>query len=112
MENRKHEYWIGENVDYDGIWSAYESGQGYIAKFQSMRVHLLRVSLQAQPREQPLFSFEAVHKTIKGYFHDLKKFCLTQDEYDAAGPLFIYQVSRSSGVWDFLGELRQILMLG
>jgi hypothetical protein len=29
-----------------------------------------------------------------------------------AGPLFIYRVDRSSGIWDFLGELRQLLMFG
>lgn len=111
-ENSKYQYWIGENVDYDEVWSAYESGEGYVHKFQSMRVHLLRITIQAQPQELPLFNFEAVYKTIKGYFHDLKKFCLTPAEYDAAGPLFVYQVGRSSGIWDFLGELRQILMLG
>jgi len=77
-----------------------------------MRVHLLRITFREQPQQYPLFNFEAVYKTVKGYFHDLKKFCMTSDEYDTAGPLFIYQVGRSSGVWDFLGELRQILMLG
>ena len=106
------EYWIGEGVDYDALWNAYESGEGYIHKFQSMRVHLLRITLHEQPREYPLFNFEAVYKTTKGYFHDLKKFCLTPDEYGEAGPLFIYGVNRSSGVWEFLGELRQVLMLG
>jgi hypothetical protein len=106
------EYWIGKNVDYDALWNAYESGPGYVEKFKTMRVHLLRITLAEQPLQLPLFNFEVAFKTIKGYFHDLKQLCLTPAEYDAAGPLFIYQVGRASGVWDFLGELRQILMLG
>lgn len=107
-----HEYWIGEGVNYDKLWSAYEEGQGYIQKFHSMRVHLLRIELSQHPKNLPLFNFEAVFKTIKGYYHDLKKYCLSSDEYMSAGPLFIYSVNRNSGVWDFLGELRQLLMLG
>jgi len=106
------EYWIGDGVDYDAIWAAYESGGGYVQKFSSMRVHLLRVTLREQPRELPLFNFEVVYKTIKGYFHDFKKASLSRDEYEMAGPLFIYRVDRSSGIWDFLGELRQLLMFG
>jgi hypothetical protein len=106
------EYWIGENVDYDAIWTAYESGDGYIDKFHSMRVHLLRITLREQPHELPLFNFEAVYKTVKGYFHDLKKACLPAEEYATAGPLFVYSVNRSSGIWDFLGELRQLLVFG
>ena len=110
--NALEEYWIGKDVDYDTFWNAYEAGGGYIHKFNSMRVHLLRITLREQSRQFPLFNFEVVYKTIKGYFHDLKKFCLTPEEYDAAGPLFIYRVDRSSGIWEFLGELRQMLVLG
>src|SRR5437868_10692181 len=106
------EYWIGEGVDYDGVWAAYESGSGYVQKFHSMRVHLLRITLREPPRELPLFNFEAVYKTLKGYFHDVKKAYLTGDEYEGAGPVFVYRVDRSSGIWDFLGELRQLLMFG
>ena len=106
------EYWIGKNVDYDVLWNDYESGAAYVEKFQTMRVHLLRITLAEQPLHLPLFNFEVAFKTVKGYFHDLKQLCLTPAEYDAAGPLFVYQVGRASGVWDFLGELRQILMLG
>jgi hypothetical protein len=106
------EYWTGKDVDYDALWDAYESGGSYVDKFRSMNVHLFRITLREQPRQYPLFNFEAVYKTIKGYFHDLKKLCLASAEYDVAGPLFIYRVDRSSGVWEFLGELRQLLMLG
>jgi hypothetical protein len=106
------QYWIGKGVDYDELWSAYEQGGGYIDKYHSMEVHLLRLTLREHPTHLPLFNFEAVFKTVKGYFHDLKEQCLTRDEYRDAGPLFIYRVERSSGVWEFLGELRQLLMLG
>jgi hypothetical protein len=106
------QYWIGEGVDYDAVWDAYESGSGYVQKFRSMRVHLLRITLREPPPELPIFNFEAVYKTTKGYFHELKKAYLTPNEYERAGPLFVYRVDRSSGIWDFLGELRQLLMFG
>lgn len=107
-----YECWIGEGVDYDKLWEAYENGKGYMQKYDSMRVHLIRIKLKEQPKHLPLFNFEVVFKTIKGYFHDMKHLCLSQDEYATAGPLFIYSVNRDSGIWDFLRELRQILMLG
>lgn len=107
-----YEYWIGKDVDYDSVWRAYEQGEGYINKYHTMRVHLIRITFREQSKKLPLFNFEAVFKTIKGYFHDLKMQCLSEDEYNIAGPLFIYSVNRGSGIWDFLGELRQLLMLG
>jgi hypothetical protein len=112
MPDPTYEYWIGDGVDYEAVWAAYESGAGYVQKFHSTQVHLLRITLREQPRELPLFNFEAVYKTIKGYFHDLKKACLSRAEYETAGPLFVYRVDRGSGIWDFLGELRQLLMFG
>lgn len=107
-----YEYWIGKDVDYNRLWEAYEQGDGYIQKYVSMRVHLIRIKLRQQPKNLPLFNFEAVFKTIKGYYHDLKKTCLNPNEYSEAGPLFIYSVNRDSVIWEFLGELRQLLMLG
>jgi hypothetical protein len=107
-----YEYWIGKDVPYDEVWEAYEKGQGYIDKYHSMEVHLIQIKFQQQPKELPLFNFEAVYKTLKGYFHDLKYHCLDRQSYNSAGPLFIYSVERASGVWEFLGELRQILFFG
>lgn len=106
------EYWIGQDVDYDRLWDAYDQGKGYIDKYHSMSVHLIRIKFKQQPSDLPLFNFEAVFKTIKGYFHDLKSLCLSENEYMTAGPLFIYSVERGSGFWTFLGELRQLLLLG
>src|SRR5205809_6832387 len=95
------QYWIGEGLDYDAVWAAYESGSGYAQKFRSMRVHLLRITLREPPVELPLFNLEVVYRTTKGYFHELKKAYLTREEYERAGPLFVYRIDRSSGIWDF-----------
>jgi len=77
-----------------------------------MEVHLLVIELSKFSSDQPLFNHEAVYKTLKGYFHDLKRLCLSEDEYNHAGPLFFYSVDRGSGIWKFLGELRQLLLFG
>ncbi len=82
---QRSEYWIGEEIQYESLWNAYESGFAYIDKFRSMRVHLLRVELTQFPVDLPLFNHEAVYKTIQGYFHDFKRACLTHEEYDRAG---------------------------
>lgn len=107
-----YNYWIGKDTDYDSVWSDFENGRQYEQKFRTMRVHLIRITLNEPARNLPLFNFEAVFKTIKGYYHDLKEICLTESEYNSAGPLFVYAVNRGSGIWDFLGELRQLIMLG
>ena len=108
----RNEYWIGEGIDYDELWNAYDDGIGYVDKFRSMDVHLLRITFAEPSASSPLFNLEAVYKTLKGYFHDLKTAVLSADEFALAGPLFLYRVDRGSGIWDFLGELRQLLMLG
>lgn len=106
------EYWIGQNVNYEHLWNSYDEGRDYIIKYKSMRVHMIRITLEQQPAGLPLFNFEVVFKTIKGYFHDLKHLCLSNREYQEAGPLFLYCVDRSSGRWEFLSELRQLVLLG
>jgi hypothetical protein len=106
------EYWIGRGIDYSRIWHDYEDGVGYMAKYRSVPVHLIRIELDQFSKSLPLFNHEAVYKTFKGYFHDLKELCLSPDEYDQALPLFIYSVERGSGIWTFIGELRQLLMFG
>jgi hypothetical protein len=60
----------------------------------------------------PLFDHEAIFKTAKGYFHELKQKCLPRSDYEHAGPLFLYEISRGSSIWSFLGELRQLLLFG
>jgi hypothetical protein len=106
------EYWIGKGIDYRRVWREFDDGAGYIEKFHSKKVHLIRITLSYPSKDLPLFNHEAVYKTIKGYFHDLKEACLKPSEYDEAGPLFLYSVDRGSSIWEFLGELRQLLLLG
>jgi hypothetical protein len=106
-----YEYWIGRDIDYMSIWQAYEEGGAYIDKFLSMRVHILRLELTQFSSDLPLFNHEAVHKTIKGFFHDLKRHGLSKEEYLATGPLFLYSVDRGTGIWNFLGELEPLLAL-
>jgi hypothetical protein len=106
------EYWIGEDVDYRGVWSAFEGGGGYIRKYHEMTVHLLVIEFETPSSELPLFEHEAIFKTLKGYFHDLKKACFSKEEYDRSGPMFLYSVERGSGIYKLFGEIRQLLTFG
>jgi hypothetical protein len=107
------EYWIGRGVDYRAIWNAYDEGSsGYIDKYFSSDVYLLRLEFGWPPYDKPLFNHEAVYKTLKGYFHDLKYACLPREIYDTAGPLYLYKIDRGSGVWNFLAGLRELLLFG
>jgi hypothetical protein len=63
-----------------------------------LRVHLLRIELRQQPRTYP-FNFEAVFKTIKGYYQS-KEMLFEPDEYMSAGPL-LFTVLIVLGIWDF-----------
>lgn len=65
----KAEYWIGEHVDYEGVWRDYEDGLAYIDKFKSIRAHLIRIELNQFPANLPLFNHDAVYKTIKRGFN-------------------------------------------
>lgn len=107
------EYWIGSGVDYRRLWWAYEAGyEGYVGKFKSRKVHLFIIEFRFPPNSLPLVDHEVVLKTLKGVFHDLKRINLSDDEYLRALPLFLYSVERGSGIYKFLGELRQLLMFG
>jgi hypothetical protein len=106
------EYWIGKGVDYRSVWDSFEQGYGYIDKFHSMRVHLLRIQFALPAISDPLFNHEAIYKTIKGYFHDFKQHVLTSRQYQKAGPLFLYGIDRGSGIWSFLGEIEPLIPFG
>lgn len=99
-------------MDYRRLWGAYDAGSGYIAKYESMDVHLFVIEFAYPPKSLPLFDHEVVLKTLKGIFHDLKRENLNGEEYEIAGPLFLYSVERGSGIYKFFGELRQLLMFG
>jgi len=107
-----YEYWIGRNVDLNAVWRDYEEGVGYERKFRQTTCHLLEIEFEIPPASDPLFAFEAVFKTTKRYFHDMKQLCLSPREYDEAVPLYFYGVCRGSAIWQWLGELRQLILFG
>jgi hypothetical protein len=103
-----YEYWIGQNVDVAQAWRDYEAGEGYEHKFYERPCHLLEIEFDISAGH-PIFPFEAIFKTTKRYFHDLKKASLTAPEYDLAAPLYFYGVERGSARWQWLGELHLLL---
>lgn len=106
------EYWIGKDIDLRKYWAAYRNGEGYMRKFEEMQSYVLEITFETPPKHLPLFNLEPIYKTIKGYYHELKKDILSANEYNSAGPLFIYEINRGSGIWTFLGELWYTLVLG
>jgi hypothetical protein len=112
------EFWTGDGVDYQGIWEAYDFGyQSFRDKYFSRQQHLLVIEFNENfdlglKKPNPLFDHEAVYKTLKGLFHDLKEKNLEKQEYNESTPLFLYSVERGSSIYKFLGELRQLVMFG
>lgn len=102
------QYWLGKGLNLDEIWEDFDNGSGYIAKVESVQTHLLRLVFNGHPKHLPLFDHEAIYKTIKGTFHDVKAECLSPQAYDAAAPIFLYRIDRGSGVFEFLAELQPL----
>lgn len=111
-ENYFYEYWIGKDVNLQKTWDAYHNGKGYEQKFASMSCHVIEITFEKTSREFPIFNLEPIFKTTKAYYHNLKRDCLPEQEYNSAGPLFIYEINRGSGIWTWLGELYYVLLLG
>lgn len=107
-----YEYWIGKNIDLENMWNIFEDGNGYIEKYRSTEVYMLRLHFHNYSSDLPLFDHEVISKTIKGLFHDLKKECLSESEYDRFGPIFLYEINRGSSIWTFLAELKPLLIFG
>jgi hypothetical protein len=107
-----NEFWIGENTDISKYWKAYYQGEGYKQKFQSMECHVIEITFRKFPHGTPLFNLEPIYKTFKAYYYYLKKTYLSEDEFNSAGPLFLYEISRSSEKWTLLGELPYLLLFG
>jgi len=104
------EYWIGKGIRVDQIWLDYEQGSGYEDKYRSMEVHLLQLSFKKYGPELPVFNLEAVLKTSKAIFHNLKRNYLSTYEYETFGPLFVYDIGRGSEKWRFLTEIKPALL--
>jgi hypothetical protein len=99
------EYWIGKNVDYTKLWDAYNSGKDdYQRKFHSMKTVPIKIEFDLPHHQDPLFNLEAIYKTLKGLYFDFKQYCLTDNEFNSAGPLFVYSIERGSAEWTILLE--------
>lgn len=107
-----YEYWIGRDVNLDAVWRDYEDGVAYEQKFRKTTCHLIEIEFDVPPPGDPIFAFEAMFKTTKRYFHDLKQLCMSARDYEEAAPLYFYGVERGSAVWQWLGELRQLILFG
>jgi hypothetical protein len=106
------EYWTGKGTEVENIWADFDEGQAYIEKFQSRPVHLITLVFKNDRISSPLYNHEAIFKTVKACFHELKYLSLSDSEYDDSLPLFLYDVERGSSKYSFVGELAQVVMFG
>lgn len=106
------EYWIGKGTNLRELWDDYEQGVGYKDKYKTMQVHLIQFCFKEPIAQLPLFNLEVVLKTMKAYFHEVKILSLSREEYNEAGPLFVYEINRGSAIWSFLASLRHLLLFG
>ena len=102
-------YWMGRDLDLDGLWRDFDAGSGYIQKVSGSSLHLLRLTFAEHPVRLPLFDHEVLFKTVKGTFHDVKAECLTREQYDRAAPIFLHRVDRGSGVFEFLAQFDPLM---
>jgi hypothetical protein len=98
-------YWMGKDLDLDSLWQDFDNGVGYVQKVSSSSLHVLRLTFAQHPLDLPLFDHEAVFKTVKGTFHDVKAECFSSEAYSEAAPIFLQRVDRGSAVYEFLAEL-------
>ena len=103
------QYWMGKDLDLEGLWEDFDSGSGYIAKVSSSELHLLRLMFNGHPAHLPLFDHEVIYKTVKGTFHDVKAECFTPEAYNNAAPIFLHRVDRGSGIFEFLAQFDPLM---
>lgn len=103
------QYWMGKDLDLDGLWRDFDNGSGYVQKVAASSLHLLRLTFDEHPMRLPLFDLEVLFKTVKGTFHDVKAECLTPEAYDRAAPIFLHRVDRGSGVFEFLAQFDPLM---
>jgi len=103
------EYWMGKGLDLEGLWNDFDAGQGYVRKVSNSELHLLRLTFANHPPHLPLFDHEAIYKTVKGTFHDVKAECMTPEAYDRAAPIFLHRVDRGSGIFEFLAQFDPLM---
>lgn len=104
-------YWIGKSRNPMAVWEDFYSGQEYEEKFNQRAVHVIKFTFRKYESFHPLFNHDAIYQTIRAYFHEVKLACFTREEHLESVPLFLYEISRGSEKWSFLGELRQSLVI-
>lgn len=80
------EYWIGENVNPLSAWEAYDRGLGYVNKFRNTSIYVMQITFVAPPKDLPLFNMEAVYKTLKSYYYEMKRLALSPQEFNVLAP--------------------------
>lgn len=106
-----YDYWIGKDINFKQIWDDYEDGEkGYVDKFISMQGHIIEIVFEEPSSQMPLFNHEAIYKTLKGCYHELKQIVLSQNDYYISAPLFLYEIDRGSAKWTFIGELKELIL--
>lgn len=106
------EYWIGKGTNYKNIWEDYLNiKEAEIKKFNSRTYFPMQIKFDFPDSSMPVFNHEVIYKTLKGCYHDLEKHCLSSEEYNNSGPLFLNRLERGSGVFEFLGEFQGLIVL-
>ncbi len=100
---------MGKGIDLETLWQAFDGGKPYIRKVSHTELYLLRFTFE-NDQNLPLFDHEVIYKTIKGTFHDIKKGCFKENQYNNFVPIFLYKVDRGSGIYEFLAQLDPILV--
>jgi hypothetical protein len=67
-----------------------------------MKTVPIKIEFDSPHRHDALFNLEAIYKTLKGLYFDFKQYCLTNHEFNNAGPLFVYSIERGSAEWTIL----------
>ncbi|MFH1998545.1 MAG: hypothetical protein ABIK28_02640, partial [Planctomycetota bacterium] len=103
------QYWMGKDIDCDGIWQDFDEGGGYIEKVSTSSLYLLRLTFDSPEMRLPLFNHEVIYKTVKSTFHDVKSECYSESKYNSLAPIFLHGVRRGSGIYEFLAQLDPML---
>ena len=98
------EYWIGKDIDVDQLWRHYDDGWGFVKNFDSRDQYFLTLTFENFSSESPVFNFEAIFKSIKSVFHDLKRECLSKTEYETYGPVYVHEIRRGSEIWVLVAQ--------
>lgn len=105
----REKYWIGSGVDLDAIWQDFDHPPAMIENTRHNQLHMLRLNFTSPAGHLPLFSHEAVYKTVRGTYHEVAEVCLPASQRQSLAPLFLHGVRRGSTIFEFLGQLDPIL---